>query len=165
MANQDLNFKKAIPVLLEIEGGYSNNSNDLGGETKYGISKRQYPHLDIINLTPEKASEIYYKDYWLKFRLNEIKDYTISKQLLLGFVNLKPESIALCVQKAINGLGTNTAQDGVMGSGTIKLINSLPPIHLSDRIKLELVKFYLNRVMVNKTQLVNLAGWIRRALL
>lgn len=165
MANQNLNFTQAVSVLLEIEGGYSNNPNDLGGETKYGISKRQYPHLDIVNLTPAQATEIYHNDYWLKFRLNEIKDYTISKQLLLGFVNLKPESIALCVQKAINGIGGNTAQDGVMGSGTIKLINSLPSIHLSDRIRLELVKFYLGRVMLNKTQMVNLAGWIRRALL
>ena len=29
------------------EGGYGNNQNDRGGETKYGISSRWYPNEDI----------------------------------------------------------------------------------------------------------------------
>jgi lysozyme family protein len=165
LANQDLNFQQAIPILLEIEGGYSNNPYDLGGETKYGISKRQYPNLDIPRLTSLRASDIYYNDYWMKFRLNEIKDSEISRILLLGLVNLKPESIGLCVQKAINKLGGNIQQDGIVGSETIKLLNKLSPRRVADNLRLELVKFYLGRVMLNKTQLVNLAGWIRRALL
>ena len=33
-------FNLAIPVVLENEGGYVNDPNDLGGETNYGISKR-----------------------------------------------------------------------------------------------------------------------------
>lgn len=165
MDNQSVSFKQAVKVLLEIEGGYSNNPYDLGGETNFGISKRQYPHIDIKNLTSSKASDIYYTDYWLKFRINEVKDAQIAKQLLLCFVNLSPTSAALCVQKAINGMGNDIQQDGVLGSGTISLINKLPTLMLSDRLRLELVKFYLGRVMLNKTQAINLAGWIRRALL
>ena len=44
-------FDLAIPIVLENEGGYINDPNDPGGETKYGISKRSYPALDIKNLT------------------------------------------------------------------------------------------------------------------
>lgn len=165
MVNKDLNFVQAVKTLLDIEGGYSNNPNDLGGETNYGISKRQYPQLDIKNLNPLKAVDIYYTDYWCRFRINEVNDPEIARILLLGFVNLKPDSIGLCVQKAINKLGGNVQQDGIMGSESINMINKLSPRRIADNLRLELVKFYLGRVMLNKTQLVNLAGWIRRTLL
>jgi len=59
-------FDKAIKFVLKWEGGYSNDLNDPGGETKYGISKRSYPELDISKLTLKQAKEIYYQNYWLK---------------------------------------------------------------------------------------------------
>lgn len=59
---QDLD--KALKFTLKWEGGYVNHPNDPGGETKFGISKRQYPHLDIGSLTLEDAIAIYRKDYW-----------------------------------------------------------------------------------------------------
>jgi len=46
------------------DGGYTNDPRDPGGETKYGISKRAHPNEDIKNLTPERALEIYQKEYW-----------------------------------------------------------------------------------------------------
>jgi lysozyme family protein len=62
----DKEFQKCIPFILEKEGGYVNHPNDPGGETKYGISKRAYPNVDIKNLTIEQAKRIYYNDYWLR---------------------------------------------------------------------------------------------------
>jgi len=59
-------FKEALNFVLKWEGGYSNDPNDPGGETKFGISKRSYPELDISKLTLEQAKEIYYQNYWLK---------------------------------------------------------------------------------------------------
>ena len=46
------------------DGAYTNNPADPGGETKYGISKRQYPQLDIRNLTLADAMGLYHRDYW-----------------------------------------------------------------------------------------------------
>lgn len=60
------NFNKAIEFVLKWEGGYSNNPADPGGETKFGISKRAYPNLNIASLTKEQAVAIYRKDYWEK---------------------------------------------------------------------------------------------------
>lgn len=48
----------------DIEGGYINDPSDAGGETKWGISKKAYPNDDIKNLVPQRACEIYYRDYW-----------------------------------------------------------------------------------------------------
>lgn len=61
-------FDKIIDFVLKSEGGYVNNPNDPGGETKYGISKKAYPNLDIKNLTLEQAKDIYRKDYWDKVK-------------------------------------------------------------------------------------------------
>lgn len=60
------NFNRSIAFVLKWEGGYVNDPRDPGGETKYGISKKAYPSLDIKALTEDAAREIYRKDYWDK---------------------------------------------------------------------------------------------------
>jgi len=59
-------FEKGLKFVLKWEGGYTNDPNDPGGETKFGISKSSYPELDISKLTLKQAKEIYYQNYWLK---------------------------------------------------------------------------------------------------
>jgi lysozyme family protein len=44
-------FARAIARLLGDEGGLVDTPADPGGETKFGISKREYPDLDIAALT------------------------------------------------------------------------------------------------------------------
>lgn len=61
-----MSFQQAFQIVIGHEGGYVNDPVDPGGETKYGISKRSYPDVDIPNLTLEKAQAIYERDYWLK---------------------------------------------------------------------------------------------------
>ncbi len=55
-------------IIKYNEGGYlsaerAKEIGDKGGETKYGISKKAYPQLDIKNLTIEQAAKIYRQDY------------------------------------------------------------------------------------------------------
>ncbi len=59
-----LAFDQAFDRLIGHEGGYVNDPRDPGGETKFGISKRSYPHLDIASLTREQAKTIYQRDFW-----------------------------------------------------------------------------------------------------
>lgn len=59
-----MNFDLAFTRLLGNEGGYTNNPNDPGGETNWGISKRSYPDEDIANMTQERAKVIYLRDFW-----------------------------------------------------------------------------------------------------
>lgn len=66
------NFQEAFKFTLPweigpkgmIDGGYTNDPDDPGGETKWGISKRAYPHLDIKNLTLAQACDLYDHNYW-----------------------------------------------------------------------------------------------------
>ena len=74
MPEGDTEFQRCITFVLEqecrrrkdgtLDDGYVNDPHDPGGETKYGISKRAYPKLDIKNLTLEDALALYYRDYW-----------------------------------------------------------------------------------------------------
>ncbi len=41
-----------------------NDPIDPGGETKYGISKRSYPHEDIKHLNLKRAAWLYEQDFW-----------------------------------------------------------------------------------------------------
>jgi lysozyme family protein len=66
-------FERAVNFTLKMEGGLSEDKDDPGGTTKYGISKRAYPNLNIKDLSLEGAKAIYYKDYWLKSHCDEFQ--------------------------------------------------------------------------------------------
>jgi lysozyme family protein len=59
------NFNLALGFVLRHEGGYVNDAADPGGETKFGISKRAHPDVDIKSLIERDAADIYLRDYWL----------------------------------------------------------------------------------------------------
>ena len=70
--------EEIINGIIEIEGGYVNDSADSGGETNYGITKRvarAYGYRGKMrNLSKSKAFEIYSKLYWDKLRLDDIEE-------------------------------------------------------------------------------------------
>jgi lysozyme family protein len=68
-----MNFDRAVAFVIHEEGGYVNDPADPGGETKFGISKRAYPSIDIKNLTVEQAKTIYRRDYWNPLQLDARK--------------------------------------------------------------------------------------------
>ena len=59
-----MDFDTAFNRLMGHEGKYSNDPQDPGGETNWGISKRSYPNEDIKNLTRDQAAIIYMRDFW-----------------------------------------------------------------------------------------------------
>jgi lysozyme family protein len=66
-------FYNALRFTIPHEGGYVNDPDDAGGETKWGISKRYNPDIDIKELTPEQAAEIYYEKYWTPAGCSELE--------------------------------------------------------------------------------------------
>ena len=66
-------WEHAIKLVLDYEGRvFEDDPKDLGGETKYGISKKAYPLLDIRSLTEEEAKAIYRRDYWDPLMADEL---------------------------------------------------------------------------------------------
>ncbi len=60
-------FPIGCSLTLNLEGNdaYTDDPNDPGGPTKYGIAGKYHPGLDIKNLTLEQARDIYLKEYWI----------------------------------------------------------------------------------------------------
>jgi lysozyme family protein len=66
-----MEFDRAFEKLLLHEGAFQNNPADPGNYangvlrgTKWGISARSYPTLDIASLDLEDAKRIYKRDFW-----------------------------------------------------------------------------------------------------
>src|SRR5581483_11873606 len=57
-------FQAAVDFVLAAEGGIVDDPSDPGGLTRFGISQRAYPNLDIRRLTLADAKALYRKDYW-----------------------------------------------------------------------------------------------------
>jgi len=57
-------FDRVMEFIFRWEGGYVNDPDDPGGETKFGISKRANPDVNIKDLTQDEAKELYRGRYW-----------------------------------------------------------------------------------------------------
>ena len=78
-------FLVAVNDLIDNwEGGYVNDPKDPGGETRYGISKRSYPNVDIKTLTRDGAITLYYYDYWLGPHMEKIDPAMRAKVFNMG---------------------------------------------------------------------------------
>lgn len=130
-------FDKAMNFIGLMEGGYVNDPIDKGGETKYGISKRSYPNLDIKNLTKEQAREIYYKDFWLKNKCD----------------TMHPVFSVLVFDTAVN-----------MGSGVINEFLKSSDYINPERFLLARIKKYIKYCLANPTQQRFFFGWIVRCM-
>ena len=62
-------FTSALRGLFEREGG---ETTDQGGRTKYGISSRGHPNVDMDKLTLNDAAKIYKRDYWDAYNLDKL---------------------------------------------------------------------------------------------
>lgn len=109
-------FEYCVNLILKEEGGYVDNHQDPGGRTKFGISQRSYPYLDIAVLTEDHAKEIYHMDYWLPVRGDDL-----------------PKPLALCLFDSAVNQGVNSAirllqgtvgtkVDGILGPQTLLFI-------------------------------------------
>jgi lysozyme family protein len=115
-----MDFNEAFEKLIGHEGGYVNNPKDPGGETKFGVSKREYPKEDIPGLTIDRAKAIYMRDYWLPAGCEALPD-SAKFQVFDMAVNSGVSRAVMCLQDA-----SGTHQDGVLGPVTLRAIQSIP---------------------------------------
>jgi len=57
----------------EDDGALHTDPHDPGGTTKFGISQRAFPKLDVAKLTRKDAEEIYDKVYWRAIRADSLQ--------------------------------------------------------------------------------------------
>ena len=151
-----VNFYKALNFTLKNEGLYSNDSRDPGGETKYGISKKSYPNVDIKNLTLDQATAIYLRDYWEQLYNN--LSAKLAVRLFDLSVNLgKKKAIAL-LQRCLNQYyKSDLAEDGMYGPLTHRKTTEVDNHNLHSLLLFEASKLYES---FNKPHFF--IGWLNR---
>jgi lysozyme family protein len=154
-----MNFNEIIEKVLEHEGGYVNDPNDLGGETNYGITKRFYPDVDIKNLTREQAKDIYKRDYWDKNRVESLPE-NLWHIFFDMCVNMGRGTAVKILQRAANGKGRDIDVDGGLGPATIKALKGVE----TERVRAYRVKYYADLVTKKPEQDRFYFGWFRRSM-
>lgn len=147
-----MNFDKAFETLIDHEGGYVNDSRDPGGETKYGVSKRAYPDVDIKNLTLEQAKAIYKRDYWDRARCDDLPPQ-VAFQVFDTAVNSGIGQSIRFLQRAVG-----VADDGNVGPLTINAVKRLDAESLAARFNGQRLEFMTKL----STWDVYGRGWARR---
>ena len=152
-------FDDIIEKVLEHEGGYVDDPTDAGGETKYGISKRAYPDEDIKELTVERAKELYKRDYWDRYRTDNLPDRL--RHIYVDMcINMGGGRAIKILQEACNSKNANKIDvDGGIGPATIKAASSVEPF----RLRAYRVMFYAELVMKKPEQERFWVGWFRRS--
>jgi len=164
MMTYSLAFQQAIAITLRNEGGYVNNPKDPGGETKYGISKRSYPTLDIANLTIEQATAIYYRDFWSPYPYDQINYVQLACKIFDTCVNLGQSRGIKLLQRclAVNG-APGIIVDGGFGPGTLAAINNVDGPTLIAAYRGAQAAYYKAVVAATPSDLQFLNGWLSRA--
>jgi len=80
-----LNFDKSFVMIIGLEGKPTDDPNDPGGFTIFGLAQRYNPEVNK-DTTIEQAKAIYYKQYWEAAGCNEAP-YPMDIMLFDGAVN------------------------------------------------------------------------------
>ena len=159
----DLKFNAAFLQLMNLEGGWSDSGIDKGGKTKYGISSKYYPKLDLDSITLDGAKTFYYTEYWLTMQLDKVTDAALASELLEQGVNFGPVVAISHLQEALARLGIKLGIDGRMGPATLAAANNYPDKQRLIRV-LDGIQFctYCHIVDGDASQAGNFIGWLRR---
>lgn len=135
-------FDQVFEIILRQEGGFQNSPADKGNwvngrlvGTKYGISARSYPNLDIRNLTVEQAKAIYKRDYWDEIGGDNIKDAGLGLVHMDTAINAGPARAKQFLESSGGNIDTylnqrlswyKTLDDwGKWGKGWTKRVNDI----------------------------------------
>ena len=148
-------FDKAIKVILRHEGGYVNDPDDPGGETKFGISKRAFPDVDIKNLTEDQAKKIYFDEYWKPLNLHLLQNKELALHVFDHGVNAGKHTAVRMLQEILE-----CKKDGVLGPVTAKAANDNNEI--VEKYIQRRIRYYLE-IATRRPRLKKfLRGWLNR---
>jgi lysozyme family protein len=155
----------AFPWVIGIEKGFQNDPEDPGNwtggavgsgrlvGTKYGVSAKAYPYLDIQNLTLEHAQQIAKNDYWDKFQGDHLPAPVSLSVFDFGY-NAGVHEGVVVLQRTLD-----LPEDGVVGPITLSSLSTRDPRWVAKT-------YYVERVLAYR-QMKNWAhdgnGWSARA--
>lgn len=162
-------FQSFINFILrpDIEGGLSMDKTDPGnwtggatgkGElrgTKFGISAKAYPQLDIQALTPETVKPYYFRDYWTKSGCHQLPP-RLAFLTADAAVQHGPSKAVQFLQRALG-----QKDDGVCGPVTVTAARNAETEHAVDATLSQRMRYYM-KIENDVERNVDAGGWSNR---
>ncbi len=185
-------FEIAYLPTAKVEGGYSNDLNDAGGETIFGLTRRDYPKFPgwakvdnykslfkplsaaILKINADEelksdVADIFKENYWDTFQGDRISNQDIANSVFDTGINMGAETSRIMLQQALNFCNTNgidyvdITEDGVTGSKTLSILNNHKHIYdVFNTFNLLRGERYLNLMRKNRTQEKFWRSWLSR---
>ena len=185
-------FHTAFEKLIQLEGAYSNDPIDKGGETFCGISRNNFPkwigwniidHYKSSNhfnellksdfVLLEHVQDFYYNNFWLKMNCNLLPTH-IAKELFELSVNTGIKRATIILQTTLNVLNNNQKlysdiqTDGKFGSITLATLQTALE-SVNNKLIFNVINilqgcFYIE-LMINNPLYEKYVGWFNRVVI
>lgn len=119
------NFNETMKLMLNLEGGKTDEKLDRGGRTNFGITQRTYNDWlkqnklnssDVFKISKERALKIYRKQFWGVIKGDQLP-HNVAKAIMSMALTDGPQDSIRFVQKLLN-----VEQTGFMGPKTLAAI-------------------------------------------
>jgi len=183
----NLAFERAMVRVFHLEGGEVDHPADRGGVTKFGVSLAYLKSLgadrggdidldgdvdaaDVLAVTPEKARALFRRDFWIPSGADDAS--TISEAIATKLFEFSlvagPGRAVRALQRALCDTRSPVDVDGRYGEqthGALILLNGAGLMgELRQALRRRCAEHFLGIVVENRSQIVFLVGWLRRAL-
>jgi len=179
-------FERAVAVVLRHEGVFSDDPDDPGGPTKYGISLRFLRGMtadldgdgwmdgdldhdgdididDIRAMDKERAIDIYHDQFWQRYGYHRLGDFMVATKIFDLSVNMGPRQAHRILQRAIRAGGFHRVTvDGILGPLTFAAANSTWT-GLVQASRSEAAGVYRMIVARKPSSAKYISGWLARA--
>lgn len=141
------NSSKLVPFILQWEGGFVNDPDDLGGATNKGITIGTFTEYrrrkglkaptvnDLKNISCAEWHDVFKSLYWDRWKADEIKNQSVANIL----VDWVWASGSHGIKRPQRLLGVKA--DGIVGKRTIAAVNAMDAATLFKMVKDDRAKF------------------------
>lgn len=178
-------FDDAVRGVLHQEGFFSNDPDDPGGITVWGISLRfarrigdmnpdtipdldlngdgKIDAIDIRLMTPQSAVKIYKEVFWDPYPYGRLPGVVSAKVFSLA-VNTGPHQAHILLQRACRACSDDRLiEDGILGLNTLRVAKGCYQPALLAALRSEAAGFYRLVAKKNPKSRKYLNGWLNRA--
>lgn len=164
-------FDFALAKLIEVEGGYSNDPRDRGGETYAGVTRQNWDGWLARRFggeyewppTDEQVAVLYREAYWERHGYGEMPP-PVAVEMLKMAVHRNHGQAVRILQRALRAaLRERLADDGAMGPRTWDALQRADPATVAAAMRSEAARYYDSIVRANPANEPFRNGWLNRA--
>lgn len=173
--------ERAIETVLAHEGwgAYTDDPDDPGGPTRWGISLRflraqgllagdvdgdgDIDADDVKALTREQAIDLFGGEFWDRYHYNSLFNDGVAIKTFDFAVNMGPKPAHRCLQRALRALKVVVVDDGILGPKTQAAVNTVHGPTLLIALRSEAAGFYRGLVAGDPVFEKYIKGWLNRA--